>query len=277
MGTLIRYRRSIISFLLINLLLLLTSFAAYAGPGNTVYFYNPETNINNFASLKAEFDKYLSDYGDFQFQPINDRHIFEKIIAKRRGDGVFMLSSWHYINLKKKFPIEAVLVGVSKGKTTHKKVLSTNKHAINLNSLKNKSISSSGSEEYTKSILIEMLGEGKENTVGSLRILTVPKDIDALMAVGFGVSDCSLTTEASLANLLVINRKQFKMMKILAESDKQLLPIIAVHEQSDRNVNLLLTIIEEMEMTSEGVEKLKMLGLDGWKEVGEEERVFLDK
>ena len=121
MATLIRYRRSIISFLLINLLLFLTSFATYAGPGNTVYFYNPETNINNFASLKSEFDKYLSDYGDLQFQPINDKNIFEKTVAEKRSDGVFMLSSWHYNSLKKEYPIEAVLVGVSKGKTTQKK------------------------------------------------------------------------------------------------------------------------------------------------------------
>ena len=276
MGTLIRYRRLIISFLLVNLLLLLTAFATYADPGNTIYFYNPETNINNFASLKAEFDKYLLDYGDFQFQPINDGHIFEKIVEEKRS-GVFMLSSWHYISLKKMFPIEAVLVGVSKGNTTHKKVLSASNDAIDLKSLKGKSVSSSGSERYTRSILIDILGKGEEDTVGSLRILTVPKDIDALMAVGFGVSDCSLTTEASLDNLSEINHKQSEMMKILAESDKQLLPIVAVFKHRNENIKLLLKYIEGMASKPEGVKNLKMLGLDGWKEVGEEERVFLDK
>ena len=71
--------------------------SAFAGNKLTIYFYNPEININNFASLKKEFDTYLSAYGEYQLQPFSEREIFEKV-AVSKNDGIFIISSWHYKN-----------------------------------------------------------------------------------------------------------------------------------------------------------------------------------
>src|SRR4030067_2322614 len=38
----------------------------------TVYFYNPESNVDNFASLKTRLDVYLKNTGPYQFQPFCD-------------------------------------------------------------------------------------------------------------------------------------------------------------------------------------------------------------
>jgi hypothetical protein len=257
---------------------LLISTKTFANSTYTIYFYNPETNINNFASLKIEFDEYLSSYGSFQFQPFSDRKSFEKFIVGR-SDGVFLMSSWHFRQLKRKFPIdmEAKLVGVSKGKATHEKILTTKNNIININLLKGKIVASSGNEDYTKNILMQMHGEGERNIVNSMKILTVPKDIDALMAVGYGMADSALTTESSLTKLASINPKQYGFLRSLAKSKEILLPIVAVPRQSDENIKLLLTIIEKMEIVLDGKKKLKMLGVDGWKKVGESERIFLEE
>ncbi len=265
------------AFCLLTSLLLLISTKTFADNTYTVYFYNPETNINNFASLKIEFDKYLSSYGSFQFQPFSDRKSFEKYIVGR-SDGVFLMSSWHFRQLKRKFPIdmEAKLVGVSEGKPTHEKILTAKGNIININLLKGKIIASSGNEEYTKNVLIQMLGEEKKAIVNSMRILTVPKDIDALMAVGYGMADSALTTERSLAKLAAINPKQYRFLRPLAKSEEILLPIVAAPKQSDENIKWLLTIIEKMETLDAGKTKLKMLGVDGWKKVEESERILLE-
>jgi hypothetical protein len=258
--------------------LLLIPTKIFADDTYTIYFYNPETNINNFASLKTEFDQYLSSYGSFQFQPFSDRNSFEKFIVGR-SDGVFLISSWHFRQLKRKFPIdmEAKLVGVSKGKATYEKILTTKNNIINIDLLKGKIVASSGNEDYTKNILMQMHGEGKRDIVDSLKILTVPKDIDALMAVGYGMADSALTTESSLIKLASINPKQYGFLSTLAKSEEILLPIIAVPRQSDENIKLLLTIIEKMETVLEGRKKLKMLGVDGWKKLEELERIFLEE
>jgi hypothetical protein len=266
------------AFCLLTSLLLLISTKTFADNTYTLYFYNPETNINNFAPLKIEFDKYLSGYGSFQFQPFSDRKSFEKYITGR-NDGVFLMSSWHYCQLKKTLPIdvEAKLVGVSEGKSTHEKILTAKNNIININLLKGKIVASSGNEEYTKNVLIQMLGEEKKGIVNSMRILTVPKDIDALMAVGYGMADSALTTEKSLAKLAAINPKQYRFLRPLAKSEEILLPIVAAPKQSDENIKWLLTIIEKMETLDAGKTKLKMLGVDGWKKVGKFERIFLEE
>ncbi len=272
-----RYQQ-FVAFCLLACVLLLTPTKTFADNTYTIYFYNPETNINNFASLKTEFDQYLSSYGSFYFQPFSDRKSFEKFVVGR-SDGVFLMSSWHYRQLKREFSIamEAKLVGVSKGKATHEKILIAKNNIINIDLLKGKIIASSGNEDYTRNILMQMHGEGNRNIVDSMKILTVPKDIDALMAVGYGMADSALTTENSLAKLAAINPKQYGFLRSLSKSEEILLPIIAAPKQPEEMIRFLLAIIEKMESGLNGKKKLKMLGVDGWKKVEEFERIFLEE
>ena len=268
----------LIAFCLLTCVLSFTQTKSFADNTSTIYFYNPETNINNFASLKTEFDQYLSSHGSFQFQPFSDRKSFEKFIVGR-SDGIFLISSWHFRQLKRNFPIDmqARLVGVSKGKATYEKILTTKNNIINVDLLKGKIVASSGNEDYTKKVLLQMHGEGKKNVVDSMKILTVPKDIDALMAVGYGMADSALTTESSLTKLEAINPKQYGFLRPLAKSEEILLPIIAAPKKPDENIKLLLAIIEKMETVLDGKKKLKMLGVDGWKKVEKLERIFLEE
>ncbi len=274
------YRRyqPLIAFCLLACVLLLIPTRTFADNTYTIYFYNPETNINNFASLKTEFDQYLSSYGPFQFQPFSDRKSFEKFIVGR-SDGIFLLSSWHFNQLKKTFPIDmqARLVGISNGKATYEKILTAKNNIISIDLLKGKIVASSGNEDYTKNILMQMHGEGKRDIVDSMKILTVPKDIDALMAVGYGMADSALTTESSLTKLAAINPKQYGFLRSLSKSEEILLPIIATPRQSDEKMRLLITIVEEMGTVLDGKRKLKMLGVDGWKKVEELERMSLER
>ncbi len=262
----------IISCLLVSFLFFSSIFAA---PTNTIYFYSPESNINNYVLLKSEFDRCLSHYGHFQFQPFSDRKTFENFITKR-NDGVFLLSSWHYQELKGDFPIEPVFVGISNNKSTYREILYSNEDITSIDLLRNRSIASSGNEDYTKDVLIQMLGKERRNIIDSLKILTVPKKIDALMAVGFDLADCALTTEDSFGKLLIINPKRYKMLRQLASKD-MLLQIIAVPKQFDGDIKLLLSIIEEMMLSTDGRRSLKMIGLDGWQKIGERERLMFEK
>ena len=57
-----------------------------SGAGKTmVYFYSSETNINNFKSLKIEFDRYLSKQGPYEFQPFSSREDFEKHVKDKEN------------------------------------------------------------------------------------------------------------------------------------------------------------------------------------------------
>ncbi len=264
-----RYRL-IILYVMVGLLVFLYSINSTASSKYTIYFYNPETNINNFASLKMEFDTYLSSRGPYQFQPFSDKDTFEKYIAQKRNC-IFLISTWHFKSLREKCPMKPVLVGVLKGKSTQRKILLAKKNIKNLDLLVGGKVASAGSEDYTRNILIQMLGQKEKKLVDSMKVLIVPKDIDALMAVGFGMANSALAAESSVDKLSSINPKQYEMMKQLSASKETLLPILAIPKECDKDVEKLITIIEKMGELPDGKNKLKMLGLDGWKRLNESE------
>ncbi len=226
-----------------------------------VYFYSSETNINNFKSLKMEFDKYLSKFGDYEFQPFSDRKTFEEHV-KDKKQCLLLLSSWHYTNISKEYSLKPMLVGVRNGKKYQKRILVTSDSSANIESVKTGQIASASSVQHTRSTLKEMFKE--EDTVESFKILTVPKDIDALMSVGFGMAKSALITENSLESLKTINPPLYKKMRTLVESEESLLLVVAVPESFAKSAEKLVDIIRDMSTDQDGEKKVRMLGLDGW-------------
>ena len=239
--------------------------AVPAGSTETVFFYNPESSVDNFAALKAEFDDYLSGQGSFNFQAFSERNTFESMLAGK-PQGVYLLSSWHYLQLNAKTPLEARLVGVSKGELQQRKVL-TSKDLKAVSELPGATIAGAGSEDYLRSQLQQMLGANYAGILPKIKLLSVPKDIDALMAVGFGVASAAISSENSLNKLALINPKQHSQLKTLASGEKSFLLIAAVAKPEAENAASLLKVIETMQQQPAGEKNLKMLGLDGWKRI----------
>lgn len=257
-------------------------FEVAKGADKGVYFYNPESNVNNFAALKREFDLYLQIFGNYRFVPFSKTQFFEQHLrvdktAKMDKNAVYILSSWYYKNLKTHYTIQPALIGSIKGKTTQKKILSA-KHPITSPSLlRNASITSAGNQDYTKNLLVELCGQEKTIIIDSLQILSVPNDIDALIAVGFGLSSAALTTEYSKNVWSSINPQLSQTLHTLAISEEQLLPIVAIPKTANSEALQLLKVIEKMELEKRGQILLKMLGLDGWKPIGQLEKQMLEK
>ncbi|GAB4269455.1 MAG: hypothetical protein Kow0065_19550 [Methylomicrobium sp.] len=233
----------------------------------TVYFYNSETNINNFASLKMAFDTGLAQLGNMQFQPFSNRDTFEELVASQK-DGVFLLSSWHYRLLKKQWPLKPVLVGTVQGRTSQSKVLSVNSSIGDIDALKGMRIASSGSEDYTRTVLERILGGRSGDILDHVKWVLVPKDLDALMALGFGMADAALTAESSLDSLAKINVKQYNRLKRIGTSQQQLLMLGVISESARPNT---LHAVERLtgvaNISLEGGNALRMLGLDGFRKL----------
>ncbi len=232
----------------------------------TIYFYNPENNINNFSTLKTEFDSYLNTKGNYQFQPFSDKNIFENAITNNRNN-IYILSSWHYQSLKrKKIPLEIALLGTKKGESMQRKVLSAKLSMTGLDGLNSGTvIAGAGSEDYIRSVLKQIFGANKESVLADINILTVPKDIDALMAVGFSIASAALTAEDGLAKLALINPKQFQQMHTLGSSEKDYRLMAVTFNKFGEKEKPLLEILKAMQNNTLGETKLKLLGIDGWK------------
>ncbi len=227
----------------------------------TVYFYSSETNINNFSLLKSEFDTWLQAHGGFRFQPFSEKGQFE-LQLHANPTGVFLVSSRHFRDLRRDLDLEPVLVGSFRGRSTYKKILITRKEVTEFPPKKRLIIASAGSEEYARTLLKQMAGD--RLTPDDFRILTVPKDIDALMSVGFGMADAALATERSLEKLADLNPTLYRGTVKQAESEEVMLPIVAVKAGRVSETRALIQQFEVMSDQAEGRRKLKLLGLDGW-------------
>lgn len=231
-----------------------------------IYFYNTETNINNFAALKMAYDIYFVNHGGYQLQPFDLRKNFESVIQEKKGD-VYFLSSWHLKELKqKKVPLEIAMVGTSKGNTTQRKVLSANKTITDVSMLKNNVVAAAGSEEYVHSILKQIIGKDNEALLKDIKILIVPKDIDAVLAVGFGMASAAISAESGLEKLALMNPNHHRALHSLGYSEEDYLLIAATLKKSDQKENQLLEVLRNMSQDDAGLASLKMLGIDGWRD-----------
>ena len=264
----ISFSCAVVLFFIILLLPYHAGTTAFGESKCTIYFYNPESNIDNYASLKTKFDLYLKKIGPYQFQPFSDRNTFEN---KTRGQHncVFILSSWYYKELRDFTSLKPVLIGTLDGNSLQKKALIAKKHIDSLSMLKGSSIASSGSKEYTVKFLQSMLKGDDKNIPETLQILNVPKDIDALISVGFGLVKAALTTEYSIEMLADINNGLYKNLSVLAVYEKSLLPVVAIPSEYGKGTTELLEIIKNMGKTPEGKNNLQMFGIDGWKMLDE--------
>ena len=246
-----------------------TSWEVGTSSQNALFFYNPESNLNDFRSLKMLFDRYLSDKGWYQFQPFNNKETFERFLASRKN-GVFLLSSWHYQNLVEQqgyYNLRPILVGTIDGELTYTKVLSTKKHISNLKRLQGKRIASAGNQDYTKQMLENMVQQ-RQRVNRPFQVLTVPKDIDALMSVLFGMAQGALTARNSLDTLAALNPRKYRLLRQHLESQPILLPMVVVYEPVARfSTEKLLDAIENMPNNATGQAILGMLGLNGWKKL----------
>lgn len=242
-------------------------WSAHSDMRPTFYFYNTESNFNNFATVKIGFDTYFLNRGAYLFQPFDLRKNFESVIQEKKGD-IYLLSSWHLKELQqKKVPLEVALVATSKGNIMQRKVLSAKRDIVNVAMLKNTVVAAAGSDEYVHSILKQILGKEQEALLKDIKILIVPKDIDALLAVGFGMASAAISAESGLDKLAMFNPNHFRELHSLGFSEKDYLLIAATLKKPNQQETELLEVLRNMSEAEAGKENLRLLGIDGWREV----------
>ena len=237
-----------------------------------IYFYSSETNINNFKSLKMEFDRYLSKFGPYEFQPFSSRDVFEKQV-KGKENCLLLLSSWHYRHIRKKYALTPALTGMRNGKKYQRKILVSGEKPADIEAARPGLVASASSLQYTTSALKMMLKKFAEHP---FQVLTVPKDIDALMSVGFGMAKLAFASENAFDELKGVNPRLCSKMKILAEGEETLRLILALPQGFTGNSSKTIDMIRNMATDSDGKRRIRMLGLDGWQELDSSDRSKLE-
>jgi len=231
--------------------------------GTTLCFYNPETNIDNFATLRTSFDDLLSKAGEFSFQPFDDAKVFEDTIKQKKCD-VYLLSSWYFEILQRRALLKIALLGTYKGSTTQSKMLVTKKELSDIGMLKNAVIASASNETYTHSVLEKIVGAKNKAVTEGFKMFKVTRDMDALMGVGYGTASAALCTEGSLNRLASLNPPQYQQLHTLGTTEKNYFLVVAISEKTNKKQMQALEILQKMSDSDTGEKILNLLGLDGW-------------
>ncbi|KPA09648.1 hypothetical protein MHK_010149 [Candidatus Magnetomorum sp. HK-1] len=234
---------------------------SHAKTCDEIYIYNSDTNINNYKQLKIEFDRFFGRIGNYTFQPFDDKNIFEKQLKEKKFC-MLILSSWYFQNLQEKLSLTPILIAHRKGVDTQQVVLITkvtpgnNKKVIPKGNL-----ASCMSNVHSKALLKKILIDS--NYDNNLILLRVPKDIDALMAVGFGMSTYALSTFHSFNMLSIINPPLYHKLTSIGKKVESPLMICAF--LYNKKHNKLIDAFVNIDKIPEGKNSIKMLGIDGFK------------
>jgi len=168
------------------------------------------------------------------------------------------MSSWHFQQIEDKTrPLVSALRGIKNKNDTYRKILVSKLSSINPEAM---TIATSGTIEYSRSILSSIYPNRSSESLSKLNILIVPKDIDALMAVGFDLADAALTTKLSLEKLSTLYKKQHQQLNILGES-LPLKRLVVIHSPGKIET---IDVLKQMSQSKKGQQGLHMLGLDDW-------------
>jgi hypothetical protein len=219
-----------------------------------------------------EFDRYLSRFGPYEFQPFSSRDVFEKQV-KGKENCLLLLSSWHYRNIHQKYALTPALTGLRNGKKYQKRIVVASRKSADIVAGKPGLVASASSLQYTNSALNSML-QGKYTH--PFKVLTVPKDIDALMSVGFGMAKMAFASENAFDELKLINPRLSSKMKVMAEGEETLRLILALPQGFKGNRKKTIDMISNMPMDADGKRRIRMLGLDGWQELDAADKLKLE-
>ncbi|UZE96035.1 phosphate/phosphite/phosphonate ABC transporter substrate-binding protein [Alkalimarinus alittae] len=254
------------AFALLALLLLGVPSVALCQDKFTIYFYDPEVNTTRNVVLKMVFDQYLKEKGQFQFQPVDNKRTFESLI-QNDPNAIFMISNWHFNQLKEQ-PLTAspVLRGIKNGSDTYRKFLVVKNADADIETM---TIATSGTAPFSRSILADVYPQHTPSQLAKPKLLLVPKDIDALMAVGFGLADAALASELSLETLSTLYKNQRQQLHIVGNSRPLKRLLVVRHNSPSPTKAEAIDALHDMSKSSKGLQALNTLGLNGWQSLDE--------
>ena len=234
-------------------LLLLFLFSLHTAYAETIFLFNPEARTTRVTKVRSGLQEYLkseridADVDDFE----SSVDKFKPVLA--------IVASYYYNTMKDSFKWKAILSGHKRGRKTFDKLLIASLSITEPLQLRNKSLAavSLGSASYVDFLLPRGL------SVKNIRILSVSKDIDAIMALGFEQVEAAIVMEESFDKMNKINPDTVKNLHVLRKLEPVGYPKIAVFPNAE-NLERFAKSFEKKHYRREIKEALKFFGVTGF-------------
>jgi ABC-type amino acid transport substrate-binding protein len=241
----------------INILLafLLLNFSIFGEEFNIIYF-DPDGNLRNITSLQSEGNKYFQTISpDINFFVIASEQILNTEMERLKPQ-FMIVQSLYYSRQKASLALRPYFIFLTKENYFYyKKIITMNPEIKSLEDLDKKVVASALPKEITK----ELTG-GERNW----KLLTVPKDMDALMALKFKQADAALVAESSLESFKKLDPNDSQSINPIFTTKSIFLPL-GVSTKYTTNKETVIKLTEYMKKIKTDVNAssfIKMMNFD---------------
>ncbi|MDM8550215.1 PhnD/SsuA/transferrin family substrate-binding protein [Desulfobacterales bacterium HSG2] len=228
------------------------------GYAETIFIFNPEARVSEVGKVKKRFADYL-EAKDIH----SDIYVFARpadfqISVDRLNPDFAVIASYYYASMKSRFSWNAVLSGHYRGKKEFRKVLVTFKSVSDPVQLKGKSLAAVSLSTSIDSQLSAGL------TTQMFRLVSVSKDIDAIMALGFKQVQAAIVTDGSFKKMKVINPDVAENLHILQKLPPTPYPMVAVFPNAAADP--FVSALKDMRYKGPTKQVLRFFGITGFTE-----------
>ncbi len=227
-----------------------------------IYVFNPESRANLSQTAKKSLQQYFQNHG----------HRVQVFFFAREQDFLRMYRQYQpeycivasYVDTayKNKLQWQTVLQGHNKTSTNFQKILVTNKNIRSLADLKKKGIATVviNSPVYVQRYILNPLNFQMQD----LRLVSVSKDIDAIMALGFGQVAAAIVTQNSFDLLRRINPGIVSSLKIFRRLRPMNYPKLVLNKSKPAD-NKIILLFQQMSKDSQISPFLNFLQITGFR------------
>lgn len=246
--------------------LLLGFFPGWGAEKTTsIFFYNPDANLKDISILKAKVGSYLRKMNtNMDFQPFIRFDVMEQQIEVKKPSFI-IISSWYYHTLAQKHLLHPLLIPQKNGQKSYRKVLVTLESIQDLKELNGKTLATTPLGENTPGLLATNFFRNTSVDVASMKIITVPKDLDALLAVSYRRVNSAMVVPDNINALKAINPVVEKIKIVYTSPEILFPPLVAlINYASPEEIKKIQLIFSTMPESLEGQQALDLLNYDGW-------------
>ena len=225
-----------------------------------IFIFNPEGNVQQARAAKIALEKHLEDIGVtssvFIFANPKD---FDEAVERLKPDFA-VIPSYYFNAMSGQYKWQEMLSGFNNGNQGFRKILVTPNTITNPEKLKNQGIATISLGPSTIKFVDERFLSPIGLSTGNVRLVTVSKDIDAIMALGFGQVKGAIVTKESFLTLQRINPEVVKTLVMLRELPLILYPKVVSFPWA-KDIDMIKSAFQKIEKKGDNGTILKFLGI----------------
>jgi hypothetical protein len=180
-----------------------------------IFVFSPESKTGQIQNARLSLEKYLAGEGLETKVHIFANAIDFEAAVKRQKPEFAIISSYYFTAAAKDFQWKLLLSGHLGGEESFRKILMVENSVTKATDLRDKAVATTSFGPSTPAFVSQQFLQPVGLAAGSIRLVTVSKDIDGLMALAVGQVAGAIVTQDSIDRLKNINASAFAGMKEL--------------------------------------------------------------